>query len=231
MKKPTQLGVGWPCADDFFVWTNATLPSWSQAPIPVTKGHKRVGVGSVHRKGSIPQASKACKAYAASTIDMNADDREMRECCKKNDVDWTKKRGASRRKPLEHYLSTFRAPEAEEEEPLSFTLAPPACTLETCGEPFPWWDRSLRPARSLLDTGQLLQLPQEPFPSYRAFLSSRAWHDLRSFLRGGRQCTPVTDDHRKRGGAGQGVRDAQLKIVSIVIHSVVPTSDRPQGIV
>jgi len=104
----------------------------------------------------------------------DADDPAIRMHCEGDNVDWSQKRGASRRRPLEHCLSTFRVPATEEEEPLSFTLAPPACTLETCQEPFLRWDRSLHPARSPLGTGQLLQFPQEPFSSYRAFLSSLA---------------------------------------------------------
>ena len=61
-EKAHSPGVGWPCDDAFFVQTNATLPAWSEAPKPVTKVCKRVGVGSEHRSASILQPQKSCKA-------------------------------------------------------------------------------------------------------------------------------------------------------------------------
>ena len=54
--------MGWPCDNTFFVQTNATLPAWSEAPKPVTKVCKRVGVGSKHRNRSIQQPRKSRKA-------------------------------------------------------------------------------------------------------------------------------------------------------------------------
>jgi hypothetical protein len=47
-EKAHSLGVGWPFEFAFLVQTNATLPVWSKAPIPVAKVRKRVGVGGEH---------------------------------------------------------------------------------------------------------------------------------------------------------------------------------------
>jgi len=58
-----------------------------------------------------------------------------------------------------------------EEEPLSFTLAPPTHIPETSRGRFPWWDSSLHLASKSMSTDQLLHFPQEPSASKSPLLS------------------------------------------------------------